>query len=134
MQRLLNTTQLQTKSWLGIILVAVLSISISGCAPQALIPARKIETDKITLGSVQRFVKVGASSSDVVAALGSPNIVTSTKDGGETWVYDKIAFEREYAGGLNSSTTMTSSRSMIVVIKYDKSGIVEKVDYRQMTY
>ena len=112
----------------------IFSLLIAGCAPQALIPARKAETEKITLGNVQRFVKVGATSTDVIAALGSPNIVTSTQDGGETWVYDKIAFEREYAGGINSSTTMTTSRNMIVVIRYSKAGIIEKVDYRQMTY
>ena len=35
------------------------------------------------------------SSSQVVSLLGSPNLVTSTKDGGEAWTYDKISQESE---------------------------------------
>jgi hypothetical protein len=107
---------------------------LAGCAPQVMIPARQAETQKITLGNVQRIVKKGATSSDVIGALSSPNIVTSNRDGTETWVYDKIATESEYAGGFNSSTSMRSSRTLIVVIKFDKNGLVEKVDYRQTSY
>lgn len=107
---------------------------LAGCAPQALIPARQIETQRITLGNVQLIVKKGASSSDVIGALSSPNIITSNRDGTETWVYDKIATESEYAGGFNSRTSMTSSRTLIVVIKFDLNGRVEKVDYRQTSY
>lgn len=125
---------MQIKNIFNFTTLIILSVLVAGCAPQSMIPNRKNEVEKITLGNVQRFVKVGATSDDVITALGSPNIVTSTRDGGETWVYDKIAFEREYFGGINSSTTMVSSRNMIVVIKYGKNGVIEKVEYRQMTY
>jgi hypothetical protein len=80
------------------------------------------------------IVKKGASSADVVAALSSPNIVTTNNDGTETWVYDKIVTESERAVGANGSVSVTATRTMIVVIKYDKSGKVENVQYRQTSY
>jgi hypothetical protein len=118
-------------SWLFLMTVA---FCLTGCAPQTLIPSRQSETQKITLGSVQRLAKVGGTNSDAIAALGSPNIVTTNRDGTETWVYDKVATESEYAGGFNSSTKMSSSRTFIVVIKFDKNSVIEKVDYRQTSY
>lgn len=111
---------------------------ITGCntnpAPLALIPARKIETTKISLANVQKSVKVGTSSSAVIDALSSPNIITSNPDGSETWIYDKISSESEFATGLNSSVSASSSRTLIVVIKFDKSNKVESVQYRQTSF
>jgi hypothetical protein len=103
-------------------------------APLATIPARQIETQKVTLGNVQRIVKVGASNSEVIDALSSPNIVTSNKDGTETWVYDKVITEAEYVQRSNSGVAVKSSRTMIVVIKFDKNSRVENVQYRQTAY
>ena len=107
---------------------------INAPVPLATIPARQVETQKITLGSVQRNVKKGASSADVVEALSSPNIVTTNNDGTETWVYDKSFSERESAFNSNTSVAVSSTRNMIVVIKFDKNHIVENVQYRQTSY
>jgi outer membrane protein assembly factor BamE (lipoprotein component of BamABCDE complex) len=110
---------------------------LSACAPSAplaAIPARQVETQKITLGNVQMVVKKGATSADVLMALGSPNIVSSNKDGTETWVYDKIVAESQIAQGNRSQVTVTSTRTMMVVVKYDKSNRVEEVQYRQTSY
>ena len=103
-------------------------------APLAVIPARQIETQKLTLGSVQSRVQVGAYSGDVIEALGSPNQVTSNSDGGETWVYDKLVTEEEYAKGQNSGVNVKSSRTLIVVVKFDKKKRVKDVQYRQTSY
>ena len=86
------------------------------------------------MGNVQKIVKKGASSSDVIAALSSPNIVTSNSDATETWVYDKIMTEMEYAQGSNGAVAVQSTRTLIVVIKFDKSNSVESVQYRQTSY
>jgi hypothetical protein len=102
--------------------------------PLATIPARQVETQKVTLGSIQMIVKKGATNSDVISALSSPNIVTTNKDGTETWVYDKVMTEAEYVQGSNSGVAVKSTRTMIVVIKYDKNGRVEDVQYRQTSY
>jgi hypothetical protein len=119
-----------------IILISVFGPLLSACvqAPLAVIPARQVETQKITLGNVQRLVKVGASNTEVIEALSSPNIVTTNKDGTETWVYDKIMTEAESAVGSNSSVSVRSTRTMIVVIKFDKASRVETVQYRQTSY
>ncbi len=118
-------------------LLGTFSFLLTACAPSAplaVIPARQIETSKITLGNVQMVVKKGASNADVIGALSSPNIVTTNNDGTETWVYDKIMTEAESAIGSNSSVSVRSTRTMIVVIKFDKASRVETVQYRQTSY
>lgn len=109
-------------------------LGCSAPAPFATIPARQIETQKVTLGNVQMIVKKGASSADVIGALSSPNIVTSNKDETETWVYDKIMTESETAFGSNGVVAVKSTRTMIVVIKFDRDHRVETVQYRQTSY
>jgi outer membrane protein assembly factor BamE (lipoprotein component of BamABCDE complex) len=49
--------------------------------------------DKLTVGTVQREIKVGMSSAEVVGVLGSPNMVTTDSKRRENWVYDKISTE-----------------------------------------
>ena len=117
-------------------LAGALSLLLSACvsAPLATIPARQIETSKITLGNVQLLVKKGASNADVIGALSSPNIVTTNIDGTETWVYDKITSEAEFVKGSSSGVAVKSNRTLIVVIKFDKSSRVENVQYRQTSY
>lgn len=117
-----------------LILISLLLAACATTAPLAVIPARKVETQKITLGNVQMTVKKGATNSDVINALSSPNIVTLNNDGTETWVYDKLMVEAEYAEGSNSGVAVKSSRTLIVVIKFDKNNRVETVQYRQTSY
>lgn len=45
----------------------------------------------LTFGLVQQVVVKGASKEKVIEALGSPNMITSTSDKSETWIYDKIS-------------------------------------------
>ena len=73
--------------------VLFLSFFLSSCAMQS--PTASGENNDFTLGKVQSQLKEGMSSSQVVSLLGSPNLVTSTKDGGESWTYDKISQETD---------------------------------------
>lgn len=108
---------------------------LSACqAPLAVIPERLIETKKITLGDVQASVKVGVSKSQVVEKLGSPNIVSGNSTGGEIWVYDKFSTDAEYSNGFASGVSSRSTRTMMVVIDFDNSGIATSVKYRQTSY
>ncbi len=121
---------------------------LTSCAPYSVplasIPARQIETQKITVGSAQSL-KVGMSGADVINALGSPNIITSDSAGGETWVYEKISKEFEFitaqdgswffsprnqASGVSSST----ERTLIVVVILDSNRKLQRITYRQMTF
>ena len=103
-------------------------------APLATIPARQIETQKITLGSVQSKIHPGVSGDEVIAVLGSPNIITQSADKSDTWVYDKVVTESEVATGYNSAVAVHSTRTMIVTIKFGLNKLVKDVSYRQTSY
>lgn len=117
------------------IFILLITFLFTACqAPLATIPARQVEAEKITLGNVQSKIKAGVTGDTVIEALGSPNLVTSNNDGSETWVYDKISSDSEYSKGWSTGVKATSSRTMIVVIKFDKQKKVKDVQYRQTTY
>ena len=112
---------------------------------------------QLTVGTVQREIRVGMSSADVVQVLGSPNVVTTDEKRREVWVYDKIATDRAYSSssggvstlilggaligsglagggagaGYNQSTgaSSTSQRTLTVVIKYDEQQKVRDFAY-----
>ena len=59
------------------------------------------------------------SSSQVVTLLGSPNLVTSTKDGGEAWTYDKISQESE------SSSVSGAEQVQVVIFSVSLVEVVQ---------
>ena len=71
---------------------------------------------------------------DVIDVLSSPNIVASNADGSETWVYDKVITEQETVVGSNGSVSVRSTRTMMVVVKFDKNHVVDAVQYHQTSY
>lgn len=114
---------------------------------------RPDESEKVTVGTVQKEIRVGMAASDVAGALGSPNIVTTDEERREVWLYDKISSETAYstssggvsalilgygggvAGGLGtgygSSTgaTKRSQRTLTVIIKFDNQNRVRDFAY-----
>ncbi|MFT6773508.1 MAG: outer membrane protein assembly factor BamE (lipoprotein component of BamABCDE complex), partial [Paracoccaceae bacterium] len=103
--------------------------------------------DKLTVGSVQREIREGQSGADVAAALGSPNIVTSDSEGGETWVYDRIATTNAYStsqAGINAlflagasasaGASTTTQRTLTVIIRFDRSKRVSSFSYRSSSF
>jgi outer membrane protein assembly factor BamE (lipoprotein component of BamABCDE complex) len=102
------------------------------------------QAEEMTVGVVQKEIRVGMSGADIAEALGSPNIVTKDSAGNETWVYDKIASEVSYSkdsggtgliinlfGGYNreAGAVSTTQKTLTVVIKYDAKGLVESFSY-----
>lgn len=113
--------------------------------------------ERISVGTVQREIRVGMSGADVAAVMGSPNIVTTDDDRRETWIYDKISTERAYStssagvnalilggapvgsgilggglgGGFSSGAgaSSTSQKTLTVIIKFDKAGRVRDFAY-----
>lgn len=103
-------------------------------------------SDRISVGTVQREIKVGMSGSDVVAALGSPNMVTTDKQRRETWVYDKIATSNVQSsssgfvflllGGAEGSSAAQSSsqKTLTIIVHFDEDGLVRDYSYRQSSF
>jgi len=130
----------------SILLALVASIALLGCSAQSHRNAIHDNPDKITVGTVQKEIKVGMSGSDVVSVLGSPNMVTSDSKHRETWVYDKVSTEEVYSsskGGLGiilagfiseSGASSTSQRTLTIIIKFDENGLVRDYSYRQSSF
>lgn len=116
----------------------------------------------LTVGQVQKEIRVGMSSADVAASLGAPNIVTTDDERREQWVYDKISTERAYssdsggiltlifgsgrvndtggAGGLfpsytsGSGAAATTQKTLTVIIKFDHNHRVRDFAYHSSTF
>jgi outer membrane protein assembly factor BamE (lipoprotein component of BamABCDE complex) len=128
--------------------MAVVGLSLAGCMGAQEHRARVVNTDadRVTVGTVQREIKVGMSGADVVAALGSPNVVTSDELRRENWVYDKIStdtVESRSSGGASililgagsdAGARSTTQRTLTIVIKFDENKLVRDFAYRQSSF
>jgi outer membrane protein assembly factor BamE (lipoprotein component of BamABCDE complex) len=101
--------------------------------------------DKITVGKVQAEIKKGMSGAEVIAILGSPNIVTTDEEIRENWVYDKFATEGVYStstGGLSIlflgerpvGAVSKTQRTLTIVIKFDKNKKVRDFAYHSSSF
>lgn len=100
----------------------------------------------LTVGKVQREIRVGMTNAEVAEVLGSPNIVSTDEQRREVWVYDKIATDRAYStnsGGATililgasggSGASSTSQRTLTVIVKFEKDGRVRDFAYHQSKF
>jgi outer membrane protein assembly factor BamE (lipoprotein component of BamABCDE complex) len=106
----------------------------------------QIQKTEVTTGAVQRGIRIGMSSTEVVEVLGSPNLVTTDKDRTETWVYDKMStstVRKTKSGGVRlliiggsagQSTEVRESKNLTVIIKFDENGLVKDFSYRSSKF
>ena len=137
---------MQTSSIKKVILIGLISL-MSACTATSSTSADK----NLTVGLVQKEIKVGVSSLKVAQTLGSPNIVKKSPDSnGEVWIYDRISQTQSDASlginvlgggsdaigliGGNASSSESSSRSLTVIIKLDEQDMVEEVSYFRSAY
>lgn len=143
----------------GFLFSALAFVLMSGCmtAAQHQQTLHSTQEREMTVGIVQKEIRVGMSQADVANVLGSPNIVTRDSEGKETWIYDKIATEASYsrdsggigggagAGGVAGTTLIlglfggsysretgasaTTQKTLTVIIKFDKNNKVESFSY-----
>jgi outer membrane protein assembly factor BamE (lipoprotein component of BamABCDE complex) len=104
------------------------------------------DKNKLTVGTVQKEIRVGMSGDEVVSALGSPNMVTTDDKRQESWVYDRFSTENVYSkssGGVGllligvgsaAGARSTTQRTLTVVIKFDGTGHVRDFAYRQSSF
>lgn len=136
-------------------LILLAAAALTGCQSAAFHRAdvQDNSADRMTVGKVQKEIRIGMSSADVAQALGSPNIVSTDEERREVWIYDKIATDRAYssssggvnalilgfgggaAGGLgvggssSAGASSTSQRTLTVIIKFDNDGKVRDFAY-----
>jgi outer membrane protein assembly factor BamE (lipoprotein component of BamABCDE complex) len=141
-------------------------IAISGCQSAqehaADVNAANAGANNLTVGTVQREIRVGMSGGEVASVLGAPNIVTTDEERREVWVYDRISTNRAYStstggvsalvlvgalvgdtlvgglGGGNYSSSdgasSTTQKTLTVVIKFDDQGTVRDFAYHTSTF
>jgi outer membrane protein assembly factor BamE (lipoprotein component of BamABCDE complex) len=144
----------------------VASFVVVGCqsAQQhtADVEAANADANRLTVGTVQREIRVGMSGGEVASVLGSPNIVTTDENRREVWVYDRISTTRAYStssggvyalilggtlagdglvGGAGSTgysasagAAATTQKTLTVVIKFDEQGMVRDFAYHTSTF
>jgi len=127
---------------------ALLMTFLLGCssASSHLRSTQSDAADRVTVGKVQKEIRIGMPSSQVIEALGAPNIVTTDENRLEVWVYDKIATDISYSnsgGGVwlilgsvggNSGATSTSQRTLTIVIKFDADKKVRDFAYHSSSF
>lgn len=112
------------------------------------------EGDRLTVGAVQREIKVGMSGAEVASVLGSPNIVTTDEERRESWIYDKISSEVAYsrssgtivgllfgssggglgAGSKSAGAASSTQKTLTVIIKFDGNGLVRDFAYHTSSF
>lgn len=108
--------------------------------------ATPVAEQELTLGVVQKDIKIGSTQDEVALALGSPNIVTRDSDGKDTWIYDKVSSISSYdekgiyasiilAGyGKSKGNVQNVQKTLTVVIKFDSSNKVESFTYHMSKF
>ncbi len=136
-------------------LVAAAAITSSGCsATQHRAEVRDDTIDRVTVGTVQREIRVGMPTADVAAILGAPNIVSTDGDRNEVWIWDKVSSDVAYsrssgviaglvvgssgggAGGGSKSAGASSSsqRTLTVIVRFDEADRVRDFSYRTSSF
>lgn len=123
------------------IFLVVMSFMLVSCA----VTTNSVKEEKLTVAKVQKEIKVGMSSSEVVEILGSPNMVTTDSGRRETWVYDKISNNVEvrqsslggwllFYGSSSSYLRSSNQRTLTIIVKFDENAKVRDFAYRTSSF
>ncbi|HSD69793.1 MAG TPA: hypothetical protein VLB07_09570 [Woeseiaceae bacterium] len=116
------------------------------------------ETDRVSVGTVQKEIRIGMGAAEVAGVLGSPNIVTSDGERRESWIYDKISTEVVESrssgslvglifggsgsvgggvggvGSVSGGARSTSQRTLTVIIRFDEAQRVRDFSYHTSSF
>ena len=144
------------KALQNLVITAMAALLAAGCS--ATHHAQDVraadDTDRVTVGTVQKEITLGMSAADVAAVLGSPNIVTTEEERQETWIYDKISSDVTYSrssgtvvglifggsgggvgtGSTDAGSTSSSQRTLTVIIKFDTNSKVRDFSYHSSRF
>jgi len=132
-----------------LVLLVVLSISACSATHHATDVREADAIDRVTVGTVQREIRMDMSAAEVAAVLGSPNIVSTDEQRNEIWIYDKISSDVTYSrssgsvvglifgssgggagvGSTSAGSRSSSQRTLTVIIKFDGNNLVRDFSY-----
>ena len=137
----------------SVVAAAAVVLAISACTPQGHMRnvREAADGDRVTVGTVQKEIRVGMTGVEVIEQLGSPNVIQTDAKGREVWIYDKFATEsvrQTSSGGIgtlvlgltpilgvagnfsgSAGASSTSQRTLTVIIKFDKESRVRDFSY-----
>ena len=125
--------------------VTLAALLLLGCA------ANNSQANRLTLGTVQKTVYEGANQTEIMEALGAPNIITNNSSGREVWTYDRISREVQTSSGMvatwwnpiswlagiasgSSSSSSPTSKSITVLITFDDNKRVTDFKYQRLEF
>ena len=118
--------------------LTVFSLFLVGCVETRIIDSSGADLQRITLAKVQS-ISQGDTGASVIEALGSPEIITKSDNGGEVWIYDKVSIYQEVEAGAtgvfsSAKTSVRASKSLMVTVYLDSERKVTDTNYRSMRY
>lgn len=131
------------------LMVALVSVSILyGCAQPHVSDINRAQEsgDQLTVGKAQSEIRVGMSGSEVISALGSPNIVTTDELRREVWVYDKASKVRAVSqsstgllgwvllGAASGGAESSSQKTLTIIVKFDEEKKVRDLAYHSSSF
>lgn len=105
-----------------------------------------LNEEKMTVAKAQTEIKIGMPSSAVIEVLGSPNMVTTDTERRETWVYDKVSTNVQSSSSKSGVWLLlftavnhdfkasSNQRTLTIIVKFDKNGLVRDFAYRTSTF
>ena len=144
----------------GFVTVGIALAAISGCmsASEHRADVANPTADRVTVGTVQKEIRVGMSGAEVAQALGAPNIVSTDELRREVWIYDKFSTDVVYStsnggvaalifggggsvgggtgGNVGRSTgaASASQKTLTVIIKFDEASKVRDFAYHTSSF
>ena len=136
--------------------LALSALLFAGCmtAPEHRAAVEGEGKDRLTVGKVQREIRMGMSGAEVASVLGTPNIVSTDEERREVWVYDRVSTTTVYSesragvlalifggdggalGGVGGSAgaRSTTQRTLTVIVKFDKDARVRDFAYHSSQF
>jgi len=126
--------------------IALVAFVLTGCPAYEHRAELTDNTDRVSLGTVQKEIRKGMDAAAVLEALGSPNQVSTDAQGREVWVYDKVATESLQSssfgfifailagGGRAANASSKTQRTLTIIIKFDENNLVRDFSYHSSKY
>lgn len=125
-------------------LIALFAVApmMTGCTRDT----NDVAEQKLTVAAAQREIKIGMSGADVVAVLGSPNMVTTDAQRRETWVYDHVSTTVQssnsgagiwllaFGAGTDKHSYSSNQRTLTIIVKFDENNLVRDFAYRTSAF